>query len=74
MVGGEILYQDRRFTRVNRDDALRELSGILKRPLSSEEIDRGRLSKAVLPYVRRFYHGYYDSGAHNPYYRQNSRT
>ena len=74
MVGGEILYQDGRFTRVNRDDALRELSGILKRPLSSEEIDRGRLSKAVLPYVRRFYDGYYDSGAHNPYYRQNSRT
>jgi 5-methylthioadenosine/S-adenosylhomocysteine deaminase len=74
MVGGEIVYQDGKFTRVNRDDALRELSDILKRPLSSEEQDRRRLSKAVLPHVRAFYDGYYDSAAHDPYYRQNSRT
>jgi 5-methylthioadenosine/S-adenosylhomocysteine deaminase len=74
MVGGEIVYEDGRFTRVNRDDALRELSGILKRPLSSEESDRKRLAKAVFPHVKAFYNGYYDAGAHDPYYRQNSRT
>ncbi len=74
IVAGEIVYQDGKFTRVNRDEALRELSNILRRPLSGEEMDRRRLSKAVLPHVKAFYDGYYDPGAHSPYYRQNSRT
>jgi cytosine/adenosine deaminase-related metal-dependent hydrolase len=74
IVAGEIVYQDGKFTRMNRDDSLRELSNILKRPLSGEEVDRRRLSRAVLPHVRAFYDGYYDPKAHAPYYRQSSRT
>jgi len=74
IVGGEIVYQDGRFTRVDRDAALRQLSDMLKRPLSSEELERRRLSKGVLPHVRAFYEGYHDPKAHLPYYRQNSRV
>ena len=74
IVGGEIVYQDGKFTRVDRDNALREFSETLKRPLTDDERNRKRLSKAVLPHVTSFYDGYLDSGAHEPYYRQNSRT
>jgi 5-methylthioadenosine/S-adenosylhomocysteine deaminase len=74
MVAGEILYQDGRFTRIDREDALRQLSELLKRPLSTEEQERRRLSKAVLPHVKAFYDGYMDMEAHQPYYRQSSRV
>jgi 5-methylthioadenosine/S-adenosylhomocysteine deaminase len=73
IVGGEIVYQDGKFTRIDRDNAMREFSDILKRPLSDDERNRKRLSKAVLPYVTSFYDGYLDTEAHEPYYRQNSR-
>ncbi len=74
MVGGEILYQDGRFTRIDRDAVLREISDILKRPLSAEEQERRRLAKSVFPHVKAFYDGYHEAGAHVPYYRQNSRV
>ncbi len=73
MTAGEIIYEDGKFTRVDRDAALRQLSDLLKRPLSTEEIERRQLSKAVLPHVKAFYDGYYDADAHVPYSRQSSR-
>ena len=73
MVGGEIVYQDGKFTRVDRDNALRELSEILKRPLTGRR-EGPQASVQGRPSARRaFYDGYYNSGAHEPYYRQNSR-
>jgi len=74
ITAGEIIYQDGKFTRLDRDAALRQLSDILKRPLSGEEIERRRLAKAVFPHVKAFYEGYCDLDAYAPYYRQNSRT
>ena len=74
IVAGEIVYQDGKFTRLDRDAALRQLSDILKRPLSGEEIERRRLAKAVFPHVKAFYDGYCDLDAYAPYYRQNSRA
>ena len=74
IVAGEIIYQDGKFTRIDRYGALRQLSDILKRPLSSNEIERRWLSKAVLPRVKAFYDGYCDLDGHAPYYRQNSRV
>jgi N-acyl-D-aspartate/D-glutamate deacylase len=74
IIGGEIVYKDGKFTRIDRDAALRELSDILKRPLTGEEIDNRRLAKAVFPHVRAFYDGYCDLDAHVPYYRQSSRV
>src|SRR6266851_3214277 len=72
MAAGEIIYQDGTFTKVDRDAALRQLSDLLKRPLSSEELERRQLSKAVFPHVKAFYEGYYDANAHVPYYKQSS--
>jgi 5-methylthioadenosine/S-adenosylhomocysteine deaminase len=72
MVGGEVAYEGGRFTRVDRDAALRELYASLRRALSDDETGRWQLSKALLPHVRRFYAGYFDPDAHLPYYRPNS--
>ena len=35
-------------------------------------MERRRLAKAVLPYVKSFYDGYHSPDTSEPYYRQNS--
>jgi 5-methylthioadenosine/S-adenosylhomocysteine deaminase len=74
MVAGEVVYEGGRFTRVDREAALRELHASLQRALSDEEVERRELSKVLLPHVRRFYAGYFDPDAHKPYYRPSSRV
>ncbi len=74
LVAGEVIYQDGRFTRVDRDAALRQLSDMLHRDLTAEELERRRLAKAILAHVRAFYDGYWDATAHQPFYRQSSRS
>ena len=74
MVAGEVVYEGGRFTRVDRDAALRELHESLQHALKDDEIERRQLSKALLPHVRCFYAGYFDPEAHQPYYRPSSRV
>jgi hypothetical protein len=73
MVAGEVVYEDGRFTRVDRTAALRELHESLQHALGDDEIERRQLSKALLPHVRRFYADYFNPAAHFPYYRPSSR-
>ena len=74
LVGGELVYQNGRFTRIDRNAVLHQISDMLKRDLSDEELERRRLAKAVLPHMRTFYEGYTQPEQHEPFYRQNSRT
>jgi 5-methylthioadenosine/S-adenosylhomocysteine deaminase len=71
---GEVLYRDGRFTRVDRDAALKALHEDLSRALSDDEVERRKLSKALLPHVKAFYAGYMDPARHEPFYRQSSRV
>ena len=73
VVGGELVYQDGRFTRIDRNAVLHQISDMLKRDLSDEELERRRLAKAVLPHMRTFYEGYMKPEKHEPFYRQSSR-
>jgi 5-methylthioadenosine/S-adenosylhomocysteine deaminase len=70
--GGRGRLRGRRFTRVDRAAALRELHDSLQHALGDDEIERRQLSKALLPHVRRFYAGYFDPDTHAPYYRPSS--
>lgn len=71
---GEVIYDEGRFTRVDRDAALQALHQDLKRALADDEVERRRLSQALLPHVRAFYRDYMDPAAHQPFYRQSSRV
>ena len=51
MVEGEVIYESGRFTRIDRDETLREIATALQRPLSQAETDRIALSRAVFPHV-----------------------
>jgi len=74
MCDGEVIYQDGRFTRVDRTAALKALHDDLAKALSDDEVERRKLSKALLPHVRRFYADYIDPQQHEPFYRPSSRV
>jgi 5-methylthioadenosine/S-adenosylhomocysteine deaminase len=71
---GEVIYDKGKFTKVDRDGALRALHEDLQRALSDDEVERRRLSAALLPHVRAFYANYFDPEQHRPFYRQSSRA
>jgi cytosine/adenosine deaminase-related metal-dependent hydrolase len=70
---GEVIYADGRFTKVDRDGALRALHDDLNKALADDEVERRRLSKALLPHVKAFYANYFDPARHEPFYRPSSR-
>jgi 5-methylthioadenosine/S-adenosylhomocysteine deaminase len=74
MCDGEVLYESGRFTRVDRDAALAALHADLQRALTDDEVERRRLSKALLPHAREFYARYIDPARHEPFYRPSSRV
>ena len=73
MCDGEVIYDNGRFTRVDRAAALEALHQDLAKALATDEIERRNLSKALLPHVRKFYASYMDPSRHEPFYRVNSR-
>jgi 5-methylthioadenosine/S-adenosylhomocysteine deaminase len=70
---GEVIYADGKFTKVDRDGALRALHDDLSKALSDDEVERRKLSKALLPHVKAFYTNYFDPAGHAPFYRPSSR-
>jgi cytosine/adenosine deaminase-related metal-dependent hydrolase len=70
---GEVIYHDGKFTKVDRDGALRAVHEDLQRARSDDEVERRWLSKALLPHVRAFYANYFDPEHHEPFYRHSSR-
>ena len=51
MCDGEVIYQDGKFTKVDRDAALKALHDDLGKALSDDEVERRNLSKALLPHA-----------------------
>ena len=74
MCAGEVVYQDGKFLRVDKEAALKALHDDLQKALTSDEVERRQLSKALLPHVRKFYADYIDPRRHEPFYRQSSKV
>jgi urease alpha subunit len=73
LVAGEPVLREGRITRVNKDEVLEALAASLRVPLSPEEEQRRRLARDVFPHVQRFYDGWLDEAARDPFYRPSSR-
>jgi hypothetical protein len=71
---GQVIYTGGRFTRIDRDQALKTLHDALQKALTDDEMERRGLSKALLPHVRAFYANYIDAARHEPFYRPSSRV
>src|SRR3984893_3552543 len=72
MCDGEVIYKDGTFTKVDRTQALKALHDDLSKALSDDKPERRKLSKALLPHVRKFYADYIDTSKHQPFYRPSS--
>jgi 5-methylthioadenosine/S-adenosylhomocysteine deaminase len=70
---GEVIYAGGKFTKVDRDGALRALHDDLSKALADDEVERRKLSKSLLPHVKAFYANYFDPAEHAPFYRPSSR-
>jgi cytosine/adenosine deaminase-related metal-dependent hydrolase len=73
LVAGEPVLRDGQFTRVNKTAVLEELAASLRVPLTPDEERRQQLARAVFPHVQRFYDGWLDEAAREPFYRSSSR-
>ena len=58
IIAGEVVYKDRKFTRLDKDDIVAQLAENLARDLTPAELERGRMGKELIPHVRRFYQGW----------------
>jgi len=74
IVGGEVIYKNGRFTRIDRDAILEQIEEALSRPRSLEEERRRVMGLEVFPYVKRFYDGYLDGERRDPFYKPSSTT
>ena len=57
MIGGEVVFREGRFTRLDRDAVLAEIAERMGRPLPPAEEGRRAMAEAVMPHMRRFYDG-----------------
>jgi hypothetical protein len=73
LVAGEPILRDGQFTRVNKAEMLQALADALRVPLQPTEQSRRELSLEVFPYVKRFYEGWIDESAREPFYRPSAR-
>ena len=60
MIGGDIVYENGRFTRVDKAAVLAELAERFARPLTAAETARRQLARDVFPHVQGFYGGWLD--------------
>lgn len=67
------IYQNGRFTKVDQVLALKALHDDLNKALADDEVERRKLSKALLPHARKFYADYIDPSKHVPFYKPSSR-
>ncbi len=73
MVGGEVIYRDGRFTRVDRDAILAEIHARFAAAPNAVEAQRRDFARALFPHVRRFYDDYLDGLGDDPHYRSSGR-
>lgn len=73
VVAGEVIYENGRFTRIDRDQVLSEIAETLSKPRTAEELQRVEVARAVFPHVKRFYEGYLDGEKREAFYAPSSR-
>lgn len=60
VIGGELVYHEGRFTRIDREAVLSELRERLQAPLSPGEEAGRELSRRLQPFLRSYYSGWLD--------------
>jgi cytosine/adenosine deaminase-related metal-dependent hydrolase len=73
IINGQLVYQDGKFTKIDRDTILARLEEHMARPLTEFEKDLRRTADAIVPHIKPFYKDYVTT-EHLPFYKHNSRV
>ncbi len=73
IIGGVTVYQDGKFTFVDRQVILKEIAGAFAKPRTNEENARIGIAREMQKFVKSFFAEYYDQAQHVPYYKQSSK-
>ena len=75
MIAGEVICENGRFTRIDRDETLERIAKALAAPRSEQEQHRRWLRENVFPAVKEFYRDYLtQEPARQPFYGNSSRV
>ncbi len=74
VIGGVTVYQDGKFTFVDRQVILKEIADVLAKPRTGEENARIGIAREMQKFVKSFFAEYYDQAQHVPYYKQSSKV
>ena len=72
MINGEVVLRDGRFTKVDKQEVLRELKEQFSRPVEPSVLETKQMTQRLIPYVERFYQEWHPSDS-QPHYLYNSR-
>ena len=73
IINGEVVLRGGVFTRVNKEDVMKELKDRFSGPLEESVRQSRQMVEELLPYIGRFYENWHPDDS-SPYYRYNSRT
>jgi cytosine/adenosine deaminase-related metal-dependent hydrolase len=74
VIGGVTVYENGRFTLVDRDAILREIAEFYARPRTAEQTEMIAVAREMKKFVTAYYEKYFDPAAHVPFYGQSSRV
>lgn len=74
VIGGVTVYENGKFTFVDRQVILKEIADVLAKPRTSEETARIGIAREMRKFVKGYYGEYYDEAHHVPYYKQSSKV
>jgi cytosine/adenosine deaminase-related metal-dependent hydrolase len=72
MINGEVVLRDGQFTKVDKQEVVRDLKEQFSRPLEDSAIEGRQTAQRLIPYVERFYQEW-QPGDGPPHYFYNSR-
>ena len=72
LIDGEVVLRDGRFTKIDKQEVLRELKDQFSRPLEASALQGRQMAEQLIPYVERFYQEWHP-GDSPPHYLYNSR-
>jgi cytosine/adenosine deaminase-related metal-dependent hydrolase len=74
VIGGVTVYENGRFTLVDRDAILREIAEFYARPRTAAQTEMIGVAREMRAFVAAYYDKYFDPAGHVPFYRQSSRV
>lgn len=74
VIGGVTVYQNGKFTSVDRQMILKEIADVLAKPRTGEENARIGVAREMQKFVKSFYAEYHDEAQHVPFYKQSSKV